>query len=158
MTSGAPVVEDIDGARAARTVLSDRADAYYSRLFGWSSRWHDRRLFLVLENGLCAVTIPKLTSARLLDNLARTGCQGPILDLPTPRGARLAILADADGLVPARDSLARDVELLHSGAVLPLPMKQWFQQPSVEWFRAPDPRQRWLPSLTAVLAGVQSYF
>ncbi|HEX3790600.1 MAG TPA: glycogen operon protein GlgX [Pseudonocardiaceae bacterium] len=139
----------------SQLVVGDRLDTYYRKLFGWSVRWQDRRLFLVLENSLCAVTVPKLTSGRILDSLLATGCAGPILDLRTPQGGRLAILAETDGLVPPPDSLPRGVERLDSGVLLPLPMNPRPANPPVEWLRAPDPRHRWLPSMSAILASIQ---
>ncbi|GLY66791.1 hypothetical protein [Amycolatopsis taiwanensis] len=134
----------------------DERLAFYRRLFGWPVKPHrDGSVALVLENGLCAVVIPKLTSDRVIRNLDKAECHGPVLDLPTPRGARLVILAEADGIVPPANLLPKGVELLHSGAVVPLPSAQNFL---TGWFRPPDPHQRWLPSLGAVLAIVQTCF
>ncbi|MEV0072651.1 hypothetical protein [Amycolatopsis sp. NPDC050768] len=133
----------------------ERFDAYYGRLFGWSVRWQGSRLFLALENGLCAVTLPKLAAGPVLRHLADTGCQGPVLVLPTQHGPRVAILAETDGLVPPRTTLPTDVDLLDCGALVPLPIGPQVPGVSTEWLAAPDPRQRWLPSLSAVLAGVR---
>lgn len=130
--------------------------AFYRNMFGWPVKPNrDGSVALVLESGLCAVVIPKLTSARVIRNLDKAECHGPILDLPTPQGARLVILAEAEGIVPLAEVLPRDVELLHSGALVPLPSAQRFL---AGWFRPPDPYQRWLPSLGAVLAIVQTCF
>jgi hypothetical protein len=134
---------------------SERFDAYYGRLFGWSVQWRGQGLFLVLENGLCAVTLPKLTATPVLQRLAATGCQGPALTLPTQHGARAALLAETDGLVAPRGTLPKDVELLDCGALVPLPIGPRPTGVAVEWLTAPDPRQRWLPSLGAVLAALR---
>ncbi|MDT8913421.1 hypothetical protein [Amycolatopsis sp. PS_44_ISF1] len=134
---------------------SERWDAYYGRLFGWSVRWQGPGLFLVLENGLCAVTLPKLTATPVLQRLAATGGPGPALTLPTQHGARAAVLAETDGLVPPRGTLPKDVDLLDCGALLPLPIGAASPGLPVEWLTAPDPRQRWLPSLGAVLAALR---
>ncbi|QRP43425.1 hypothetical protein [Amycolatopsis sp. FDAARGOS 1241] len=133
----------------------ERFDAYYGRLFGWSVRRQDNRLFLALENGLCAVTLPKLAAGPVLRHLNTTGCQGPVLVLPTPHGPRVAILAETDGLVPPRATLPADADLLDCGALVPLPFGPGLPGISAEWLTAPDPSQRWLPSLSAVLAAVR---
>lgn len=133
----------------------DPADAYYGGVFGWSVRRQGARLFLALENGLCAVTLPKLTSGPVLAHLSALGCDSPSLILPTQHGPRLAILAETDGELLLRGTLPADVTVLDSGALLPLPIGQ--QTPGIgpEWLTAPDPRHRWLPSVSAVLAGVR---
>lgn len=132
----------------------DPAGAYYGRLFGWPVRWRGPQPFLALENGICAVTLPKLSAAPVLSRLAATGCQGPALMLPTQHGARVALLAETDGLLPPRDTLPRDVDVLAWGTLLPLPLPSRRPEVTTEWLTAPDPRQRWLPSLSAVLAGL----
>ena len=132
----------------------DRVDAYYGRLFGWPVKWRGVHPFLALENGICAVTLPKLSAGPVLTRLAATGCQGPALHLPTQHGPRVALLAETDGLIPPRSALPRNVEVLAWGTLLPLPVGSRRVDAATEWLAAPDPRQRWLPSLTAVLAGI----
>lgn len=129
------------------------ADAYYGRLFGWSVQWRGNHPFLVLQNGICAVTLPKLGAAPVLARLAATGCEGPAMILPTRQGRRVAVLAEIDGLLPSRTSLPRDVDVLAWGTLLPLPTSRRTDV-ATEWLSAPDPYRRWLPSLDAVLAAV----
>jgi hypothetical protein len=137
------------------TSTRHRVDAFYGRLFGWSVKWRGEHPFLALENGICAATLPKINAGPVLARLAATGCRGPALALPTPHGRRVALLAETDGLVPPRAELPRGVEILAWGALLPLPVEGRRGDAGTEWLTAPDPRERWLPSLSAVLAGVQ---
>ncbi|MBB4684245.1 hypothetical protein [Amycolatopsis jiangsuensis] len=134
---------------------AEPAAAYYGGVFGWSIRRQESRLFLALEGGLCAVTLPKLTASPVLAHLSSLGSQGPSLVVPTPHGPRLAILAEADGQLLLRGSLPDDVDVLDCGALLPLPAGHHTPGAGPEWLTAPDPRHRWLPSLSAVLAGVR---
>ena len=109
--------------------------------------------FLALENGICAVTLPKLSAGPVLARLAATGCQGPALLLPTQHGTRVALLAETDGLIPPREALPKDVDVLAWGTLLPLPAGPR-RELATEWLSPPDPRRRWLPSLSAVLAAL----
>ncbi|WP_020658515.1 hypothetical protein [Amycolatopsis benzoatilytica] len=133
----------------------DPAEAFYGGVFGWSVRRQGGRLFLALEYGLCAVTLPKLTAGPVLAHLRELGCAGPALILPTQRGPRLAILADADGELPMCGGLPADVQVLDSGALIPLPDGRAGVGMGPEWLSAPDPRRRWLPSVSAVIAGTR---
>ncbi|WP_033289586.1 hypothetical protein [Amycolatopsis jejuensis] len=133
----------------------DPAEAYYGGLFGWTVRRQGPRLFLALENGLCAVTLPKLSAGPVRAHLDALGCEGPSLILPTQQGPRLAILAETDGQLLVRGSLPADVTVLDCGALIPLPTGQQIPGVGPEWLTAPDPRHRWLPSVSAVLAGVR---
>ena len=139
---------------ALRDPACDRIDAYYGRLFGWPVKWRGLHPFLALENGICAVTLPKLSAGPVLSRLAAIGCEGPAMIVPTQRGPRVAVLAETDGLIPPRSTLPRDVEILAWGTLLPLPSGPRRAEISTEWLTAPDPQQRWLPSLNAVLAGL----
>ncbi|MBE8517316.1 glycogen operon protein GlgX [Amycolatopsis sp. H6(2020)] len=133
----------------------ERADAVYRQLFGWSVKWRGSQPFLSLENGICAATLPKMNAAPVLARLAAVGCQGPAVGLPTPQGQRVAILAETDGLIPPQSELPRAVDVLAWGALLPLPLDPRRGAPGTEWLVPPDPQRRWLPSLDAVLAGIQ---
>ncbi|MDQ7810954.1 glycogen operon protein GlgX [Amycolatopsis sp. A133] len=130
------------------------SDAVYRRLFGWPVKWRGDQPFLVLEHGICAVTLPKMNAAPVLGRLAATGCQGPAVVVPTPHGQRVAVLAETDGLIPPQSALPRAVEVLAWGALLPLPPAPRRGDFGTEWLVAPDPQRRWLPSLDAVLAGI----
>ncbi len=135
--------------------IRPRGDAFYGRLFGWSLKWRGPQPFLALEGGICAVTLPKINGAQVLSRLADTGCGGPALAVLTQQGPRVAILAETDGLIPPRISLPQHVEVLAWGTLLPLPTDSGRAEAHAEWLSAPDPRQRWLPSLDAVLAAVR---
>ncbi|RSN60832.1 glycogen operon protein GlgX [Amycolatopsis sp. WAC 04182] len=135
--------------------IRPRGDAFYGRLFGWSLKWRGPQPFLVLEGGICAVTLPKINGAEVLGRLADTGCGGPAMAVLTQQGPRVAILAETDGLLPSRDTLPQHVEVLAWGTLLPLPVDSGRAEAHAEWLSAPDPRQRWLPSLDAVLASVR---
>ncbi|GAA3524097.1 hypothetical protein GCM10022222_03050 [Amycolatopsis ultiminotia] len=141
--------------RSGRDTGPEPAAAYYGGLFGWTIRRQETRLFLALEGGLCAVTLPKLTASPALAHLSSLGSRGPALILPTPHGPRLAILADTDGQLLLRGTLPEDVDVLDCGALLPLPSGVHTPGAGPEWLTPPDPRHRWLPSLSAVLAGVR---
>ncbi len=143
---------------ALRESAAEDAEAYYGRLFGWSVKRQGARPFLVLENGICAVTVPRLSAGPVLDGLAATGCEGPAFVIPSRLGPRVAMLAETDGLVPPRAALPKDVEVIAGGALLPLPVGDRRPDVALEWLIAPDPRQRWLPSLGAVLAGIHARF
>ncbi|ANN18297.1 glycogen operon protein GlgX [Amycolatopsis orientalis] len=138
-----------------RGPVRDQADAYYGRLFGWPLKWRGSQPFLVLENGICAVTMPTLDSGPVLARLASTGCQGPAILLSTPRGPRVAVLAETDGLIPSRAELPRNFDLLAWGSLLPLPVGSRRTGDDTDWISAPDPQRRWLPSLSAVVAGIR---
>lgn len=138
---------------APRDSACDRVDAYYSRLFGWSVKWWGLHPFLALENGICAVTMPELDAGPVLAWLDAIETAGPATTLQTQHGHRVAVLAETDGLIPPRATLPKDVEVLAWGTLLPLPIGSRRAESTTEWLSAPDPRQRWLPSLGAVLAG-----
>jgi hypothetical protein len=135
--------------------VSELCDFPYDRLFGWSVRRRGVQCFLVLEKGICAVTLPKLSAGPVIARLAATSCAGPALVIPTRRGPHVALLAEIDGLIPPRSALPEDVEVLAWGALLPLPARAR-RDAAAEWLTAPDPRQRWLPSLDAVLASISA--
>ena len=143
------------GSGSRRDPAPERFDPPYGRLFGWSVQRRGAQSFLALEKGICAVTLPKLSAGPVIARLAATGCAGPALVIPTRRGPHVAVLAEIDGLIPPRSALPEDVEVLAWGALLPLPV-QARQDAAAEWLTAPDPRQRWLPGLDAVLAGISA--
>ncbi|OXM54213.1 hypothetical protein [Amycolatopsis alba] len=144
-----------DESLSSRDSIRPRGDAFYGRLFGWSLKWRGPRPFLVLENGVCAVTMPKIHGNQVLARLAETGCAGPAMAVLTQQGPRVAVLAEIDGLIPPRISLPQHVDVLAWGALLPLPGDSGRVETHSEWLVEPDPRQRWLPSLDAVLSGVR---
>ena len=141
--------------RPDHQVGPDPAAAYYGGVFGWSVRRSGGRLLLALENGLCAVTLPKLTAGPVLRHLAELGWAGPVLILPTRQGPRLAILAEADGELLLFGGVPEGVQVLDCGAVVPLPDGRVGPGMGPEWLNAPDPSRRWLPSVSAVVAGTR---
>ncbi|MGK3203156.1 glycogen operon protein GlgX [Amycolatopsis sp. MEPSY49] len=135
--------------------VPERCELRYDQLFGWSVRRRGVQSFLALERGICAVTLPKLSAGPVIARLAANGCAGPALVIPMRRGPHVALLAEVDGLIPSRSELPEDAEVLAWGALLPLPDRAR-RDAAAEWLIAPDPRQRWLPSLDAVLAGISA--
>ncbi|GAA4663121.1 MULTISPECIES: hypothetical protein [Amycolatopsis] len=126
----------------------------YRRVFGWPVRLHDNGLELVTGSGIAAVVVPRALSDRVLAAVARQGCEGPAVCVPTKRGAVVVLLAEADMLAPSGDALPEGVRVLTAGTPVRLPSGQGHDL--THWLVAPDPRQRWLPSLNAVLASIRS--
>ncbi|TVT56614.1 hypothetical protein ORV05_10485 [Amycolatopsis cynarae] len=127
----------------------------YRGTFGWPVRWHNDGLTLVTGSGITAVAIPKAMAGPVLAALARQGCSGPALSLPTKQGMVAILLAEADMLASVGETLPPEVKILTAGTAIPLPNER---RPDdlAHWLVAPDTHQRWLPSLAAVLASIRS--
>lgn len=127
----------------------------YRGTFGWPVRWHNDGLSLVTGSGITAVAIPKAMAGAVLAALARQGCSGPALSLPTKQGMVAILLAEADTLASAGQTLPPGVKILTAGTAIPLPSERRPDDLS-HWLVAPDTQQRWLPSLAAVLTNIRS--
>ncbi|WP_246243617.1 hypothetical protein [Amycolatopsis pithecellobii] len=125
----------------------------YRRVFGWPVGWHNGGLALVTGSGIGAIAIPRPMADRVLPNLARQGCDGPALAVPTKHGAVVMLLVEADVLAP--DSLPSGVRVLTAGTMIPLPGDRNPNQ-LTHWIVPPDTHHRWLPSLNGVLACIRS--
>ncbi|MGW4587903.1 hypothetical protein [Amycolatopsis thermoflava] len=112
-------------------------------MFGWPVRGHD----LVLGAGIGAAAVPRARAGQVVENLGRQGCRAAALSVPPV----VIFLAEADVLPGDLDGLPADVRVLTSGTAIPLPGAPG----PARWLVPPDPRQRWLPSLTAVLAAAR---
>jgi hypothetical protein len=127
----------------------------YRRVFGWPVQRHNNALTLVTGSGIGAVAVPRSLSDRVLASVARQGCDGPAVCVLTKHGTVVILLVEADVLAPAESSLPEGVRVLRAGTGVPLPDER-SPHDLTHWLVAPDPNQRWLPSLTAVLASIRS--
>lgn len=126
----------------------------YQHTFGWPVEWQGHALRLVVGSGIGAVAIPRALADRVLEAVARQGCEGPVVCVLTKRGAVAILLAEADTPVPDADTLPNGVRVLTAGTTIPLPSEH--TDDLTHWLVPPDTHQRWLPSLTAILASVRS--
>src|SRR5262245_41266989 len=101
---------------------SPRVD--YRGAFGWPVHFHEGGLRLVTGSGIAAVAIPKALSERVLDSVARQGCAGPTLNVPTKHGMIVVMLVDTDVLAPSEAELPAGVRVLSAGTAIPLPTEQ----------------------------------
>ncbi|HKS46558.1 MAG TPA: hypothetical protein VJT49_15880 [Amycolatopsis sp.] len=137
----------------AVSAIAPRLD--YRGLFGWPVSWHNGGLMLVTGSGVGAVTVPRALSDQVLESLARQGCAGPALSLPTKQGVVVILLVETDTLASGEESLPTGVRVLNAGASIPLPEHRRADE-LAHWIVPPDTSQRWLPSLTAVLTCIRS--
>lgn len=127
----------------------------YRGVFGWPVRWHNGGLLLVTGSGIGAVTVPKALSDQVLESVARQGCSGPALSVPTKQGLVMILLVETDTLAADEVSLPPGVRVLTAGTAIPLPGGHRTDE-LARWLIPPDTRQRWLPSLAAVLTSIRS--
>lgn len=127
----------------------------YQHTFGWPVQWQGNSLRLVVGSGIGAVAIPRSLADRVLETVARQGCNGPAVCVLTKHGSVAVLLAEADMLAPSADMLPDGVRVLTAGSTVPLPDER-SPHDLTHWLVPPDTHQRWLPSLTAVLAAVRS--
>lgn len=127
----------------------------YRRVFGWPVQWHNNALTLVTGSGIGAVAVPRSLSERVLESVARQGCEGPAVCVLTKHGAVVVLLVEADMLAPAENSLPEGVRVITAGTGIPLPDER-SPHDLTHWVVAPDTHNRWLPSLTAVLASIRT--
>ncbi|OXM67431.1 MULTISPECIES: hypothetical protein [Amycolatopsis] len=143
------VDHDLGTKRPASTPMD------YRRTFGWPVHWQNGTLNFVIGAGIGAVAVPRARAEQVLENLARQGCRGPALSVPTKHGSVVIFLVEADILGSDAEFLPSDVRVLTAGTSIPLPGTHG-PADLARWIVAPDPHQRWLPSLTAVLAAIRS--
>ncbi|TNC29050.1 hypothetical protein [Amycolatopsis alkalitolerans] len=124
----------------------------YRRVFGWPVHWHGGALTLETGSGIGAVAVPRAMAEPVLAGVARQGCAGPAVSVPTKHGAVVMLLVEADVLAPG--SLPDGVRVLTAGTTIPLPGDR-SPHALTHWIVPPDTHQRWLPSLTAVLASIR---
>ncbi|EHR50269.1 hypothetical protein SacmaDRAFT_2013 [Saccharomonospora marina XMU15] len=127
----------------------------YRGTFGWPVQWDRGGLRLVTGSGVGAVVVPRRISDAVLASLARQGCDGPALTLPTRREMVTVLLVETDDFAVAEAPLPEGVQVLAAGSTVPLP-DEHNPNALARWRVQPDPRQRWLPSLAAVLATISA--
>ncbi|MFC4003756.1 hypothetical protein ACFS2C_10295 [Prauserella oleivorans] len=125
----------------------------YRSTFGWPVERHRDGLRLVTGSGVGAVVVPRAMSDSVLARLRRQGCSGPALGLPTRRERITVLLVETDDFTVAQAPLPEGVRVLPAGSVIPLPDERQLHGPA-QWLVEPDPFQRWLPSVGAVLATI----
>lgn len=123
--------------------------ALYREQFGWSVEEKDGKPLLFLGNGMIGVVVPATRARAVAVHLHSQDTCGPVLELG---GATWVFLADANGMVVDQTELNGGVSLLGYAKQVPLP-----EAPlgAVRWVVPPNPHQRWLPTLAAVLAAVR---
>jgi len=129
----------------------------YRGVFGWPVRWHNGGLTLAVGSGIGAVAIPKGMAEPVIDSVARQGCSGPALSVPTRQGMVVILLVEADALAALDEPLPEGVRVLTAGTTIPLPNDRRPDE-LARWLVAPDEYQRWLPSQTAVLSTIRAVF
>ncbi|PRX50906.1 hypothetical protein B0I33_10157 [Prauserella shujinwangii] len=127
----------------------------YRGTFGWPVEWHQGGLRLVTGSGVGAVVVPRALSEVVLASLARQGCSGPAVALPTRRERVTVLLVEADDVAVAETPLPSGVRVLPAGSAIPLPGERGTHT-LARWIVEPDPSQRWLPSLGSVLTVISS--
>ena len=93
----------------------------YRGVFGWPVHWHNGGLTLVTGCGIGAVAVPKSLAEQIIANVARQGCAGPALSVPTRHGMVVILLVEADALAALEDPLPDGVQVLTAGTAIPLP-------------------------------------
>jgi hypothetical protein len=124
----------------------------YRNLFGWEVERRDGRMVLTLGHGLAALIVPASVAVDLAKYLERVDIRGPVFAVDGPR-PHWVFLAEANEFIAAEEDLPSGVEILACGEQIPLPSAEAFSA-GVRWIVAPDPLQRWLPTLAALLMGI----
>ncbi|NKQ55003.1 hypothetical protein HFP15_19150 [Amycolatopsis sp. K13G38] len=123
----------------------------YRLHFGWTVADREKIPHLVLGHNMVGLATPPAEGGAVLGYLQRHDLAGPVLE---PEMGTWVFLADANGLVVNPAELPADVRLLGCGTTLPVPMTA--QGGAARWVVAPDVKQRWLPSLAAIVAAVRA--
>lgn len=123
----------------------------YRELFGWSVSAAAGEVSLSLGNGMVGVVVPPAVAARALALLRRRGTVGPVVRVKNSKPCWI-FLAEPNGLVVSSDDLPPHVVVLGCPSRLPLPATAYG---TVEWVVQPDVRDRWLPTLDAVVSAVR---
>lgn len=123
----------------------------YREHFGWTVNDRENPPHLVLGHNMVALAMTRTRGGAVLEYLCRTDTHGPVLELDP---GTWVFLADSNGLVLGPTDLPDEVKLLGCGVALPVPMTS--KSAMVRWAVAPNVRQRWLPSLAALVAAVHA--
>lgn len=123
----------------------------YCEHFGWTVDNRENAPHLVLGQNMVGLAVPRAGGSAALEYLLRQEIRGPVLELDM---GTWVFLADSNGLVLSPADLPASVRFLSCGTALPMPLISG--STSVRWIVAPDVRQRWLPSLAAVVAAIRA--
>ncbi|HJQ47660.1 MAG TPA: hypothetical protein VJ870_15285 [Amycolatopsis sp.] len=123
----------------------------YREHFGWTVNEEENAPRLVLGHNMVALAMARTTGGVVLDYLCRHDTRGPVLELDP---GTWVFLADSNGLVLNAADLPDGVRLLGCGTAIPVPLTA--RHLPVRWVVAPNVRQRWLPSLAALVAAAQT--
>lgn len=148
-SSGAPVPRRVCARPPGQDGVSV-AQRFRAQL-GWSVAATDTGVFLSLGNGMVGVIVPPAVASNVFDLLRRRGTVGPVLSVTNGRPCWI-FLAESNGLIVSRDDLPPNVVVLSCPSRVRLPTAA---QGPISWVRQPDPRDRWLPTLDAVVAAVR---
>jgi hypothetical protein len=123
----------------------------YREHFGWTVDDRENTPHLVLGQNMVGLAVPRASGGAVLEYLLHQEIRGPVLEFDM---GTWVFLADSNGLVLNPADLPAGVRFLSCGVALPMPLSP--RSTSVRWIVAPDVRQRWLPSLAAVVAAIRA--
>lgn len=127
--------------------------AFYREQLGWKVEHHNGKLHLLFGDGMVGVTLPAHMGKPVSEIMCRRDCNGPILELRSPRQPYWVFLADTNGVVIAQSDLPAGVGVLNYAQSLPLPGSA---ASSTRWIAAPEKARRWLPTLIAVVSAARN--
>lgn len=141
-------------SRCARAPSSADANAAarYRHGMGWDVAATPNGIALALGHGMVAVAVPLAHGEAVLRTLRSRDTVGPVLALRAGTPCWL-FLAEPNGLVVSSEDLPSHISVLSCPSRIPLPRTS---RSSVEWIVAPDVRNRWLPTLDAVVSAVRT--
>lgn len=123
----------------------------YREHFGWTVDNRENGPHLVLGQNMVGLAVPRAGGNAVLEYLLRQEIRGPVLEVDM---GTWVFLADSNGLVLSPADLPASVRFLSCGTALPMPLTSG--SAAVHWIIPPNVRQRWLPSLAAVVAAIQA--
>lgn len=141
---------------AARTTHGQRSHlrtADYRNVFGWSVDERDDGAFLRMGNGVAGVAMQAKRALPVIEFLRRYSSCGPVFSLKQENlnyeDVPWVFLSDPNGVVVSQAELPRDIRLLNCPALVPLPDEH---SPLAQWVVRPQIGQRWLPTLSMIVA------
>lgn len=129
--------------------------ARYRAVFGWDVEYRDGRTLLALGHGVVAVTVPEAIAAAVARRLRAMDAEGPVFAVEGPRSRRV-FLADPNGFVTGHLELPGPARVLDCWQRIALPGAD-ARAGGRHWIIPPDARQRWLPTLAAVVRAVRPW-
>ncbi|NKQ51544.1 hypothetical protein HFP15_01465 [Amycolatopsis sp. K13G38] len=126
--------------------------AEYRSVFGWDVGKSDGRIVLTLGRGVVALLVPVPVAMRVVPRLKRLDAVGPVFaeagDEP-----HWVLLADANEFVTTAGDVPKGIVVLGAGQRIPVPCAET-RASGPRWIVPPDPRRRWLPTLSTVLTAI----